>query len=178
MASLDPANSGPLLGRLLAAGELQLGVAAFDPARWLEYHPQIARSGLFARLREQIAETEPNPDLQAALTTAAPPERARLCEQFLRDQVAQVLRLSPTQIDHDAPLKHHGVDSLMAIELKNRVHARLGVRLPVVSFLQGTTLRQLGRELGERWTEERLVEAMRDRGDAAGAADEWEVTRL
>ncbi|MCY1009274.1 SDR family NAD(P)-dependent oxidoreductase [Nannocystis pusilla] len=178
MASLDPASSGPLLGRLLAAGELQLGVAAFDPARWLEYHPQIARSGLFARLREQIAETEPNPDLQAALTTATPPERARLCEQFLRDQVAQVLRLSPTQIDHDAPLKHHGVDSLMAIELKNRVHARLGVRLPVVSFLQGTTLRQLGRELGERWTEERLVEAMRDRGDTDEAADEWEVTRL
>nr|ATG32075.1 polyketide synthase [Nannocystis pusilla] len=178
MASLDPASSGPLLGRLLAAGELQLGVAAFDPARWLEYHPQIARSGLFARLREQIAETEPNPDLQAALTTATPPERARLCEQFLRDQVAQVLRLSPAQIDHDAPLKHHGVDSLMAIELKNRVHARLGVRLPVVSFLQGTTLRQLGRELGERWTEERLVEAMRDRGDTDEAADEWEVTRL
>ncbi|MCY1071297.1 type I polyketide synthase [Nannocystis sp. RBIL2] len=178
MASLDPASSGPLLGRLLAAGELQLGVAAFDPARWLEYHPQIARSGLFARLREQIAATDAAPDLQAALTTATPPERARLCEQFLRDQVAQVLRLSPTQIDHDAPLKHHGVDSLMAIELKNRVHARLGVRLPVVSFLQGTTLRQLGRELGERWTEERLVEAMRDRGDAAGAADEWEVTRL
>ncbi|PCC69161.1 myxalamid-type polyketide synthase MxaE and MxaD [Nannocystis exedens] len=178
MASLDPSTSGPLLGRLLAAGELQLGVAAFDPARWLEYHPQIVTSGLFARLREQIAETEPNPDLQAALAAAAPPERARLCEQFLRDQVAQVLRLSPTQIDHDAPLKHHGVDSLMAIELKNRVHARLGVRLPVVSFLQGTTLRQLGRELGERWTEERLVEAMRDRGDTAGAAEEWEVTRL
>ncbi|MDC0721162.1 type I polyketide synthase [Nannocystis bainbridge] len=178
MASLDPATSGPLLGRLIAAGETLLGVAAFDPARWLEYHPQIAGSGLFARLREQSRATEASPDLQAALVAADPPGRARLCEQLLREQAAQVLRLAPSQIDHESSLKHHGVDSLMAIELKNRVHARTGVRLPVVSFLQGTTLRQLGRELAERWTEARLVEAMRDRGDTAGVADEWEVTRL
>ncbi len=177
MGSLDPADSGPLLAQLLAGDDVLVGVAAFDVHRWVEYHPQVAGSSLLAGLLADAGPVEGTAStLQAALLMAPDHERPPLLESFLREQVAQVLRLDATRIETDLPLKSHGVDSLMAIELKNRVHARLGVRLPVVLFLQGTTLRQIGAELLERWNEARLIDAMRT--PAAATAGEWEEISL
>jgi len=38
---------------------------------------------------------------------------------YLQTQIAQVLRLKPTEVDKQQPLNRIGVDSLMAVELRS-----------------------------------------------------------
>jgi myxalamid-type polyketide synthase MxaE and MxaD len=173
---LAPDDSGPALARLLAADEAVVGVVPLDVPRWVAAHPHVARSSLLRGLVEEPGTNGDEP-LRGALAAADAPARAGLVEAFLRAQVAQVLRAEPASVDRDASLKRHGVDSLMAIELKNRVHARLGVRLPVLSFLQGASLAALAGDITARWTAEHLVAAVRG-AETGAAADEWEVTSL
>jgi phthiocerol/phenolphthiocerol synthesis type-I polyketide synthase D len=45
-----------------------------------------------------------------------------------------------------------GLDSLMAVELKNRVELDLGIPLPVIDLLQGPSVAQLATLLLERLT--------------------------
>jgi acyl carrier protein len=51
--------------------------------------------------------------------------------------VARVLGLSASKLDLQQPLSNLGLDSLMAVELKNRIAVDLKVKVPVVKFLQG-----------------------------------------
>jgi acyl carrier protein len=70
-----------------------------------------------------------------------------LLESHLREQVARVLAFPASQLDIDQPLNDLGLDSLMAIELKNRIEMELRVRVPMATLLQGPTLAQLTAEL-------------------------------
>jgi acyl carrier protein len=65
-----------------------------------------------------------------------------LLHSYLSEQVARVLGLSPSKLDVQQPLSHLGLDSLMAVELKNRIAVDLGVNVPVVKFLQGFSVDQ------------------------------------
>jgi acyl carrier protein len=76
------------------------------------------------------APAEEKDDVRARLLAAEPGRPRRLLlESHLREQVAQVLRLSPSRIESHQPLKSFGLDSLMAVELRNRLEASLGVSL-------------------------------------------------
>jgi acyl carrier protein len=50
-------------------------------------------------------------------------------ETHLIEQIAQVLRLPPKEIDPRTPLPTLGLDSLLALELRNRLEVSLGVTL-------------------------------------------------
>jgi acyl carrier protein len=65
-----------------------------------------------------------------------------LLQSYLGEQVARVLGLSPSKLDVQQPLSHLGLDSLMAVELKNRIAVDLKVNVPVVKFLQGFSVDQ------------------------------------
>jgi acyl carrier protein len=83
------------------------------------------------------------------ILAAEPEERRPLVEEFLIEQIAQVLKCSPSRVDAHQPLNRLGIDSLMAVELKNRVEADLETNLPVTALLQGPSLSQLAAQLLE-----------------------------
>jgi acyl carrier protein len=56
-------------------------------------------------------------------------DRSRVLEGYLQEQLGRVLRCAPSRIEPSAPFKNLGVDSLMAIEFRNRLEGGLGVRL-------------------------------------------------
>src|SRR5262249_10477490 len=85
-----------------------------------------------------------------ALRTVPPDDWQSILEQQLREQVARVLRLSAAALDVEQPLNNVGIDSLMAIELKNRIEADLGVTVPMVKFLEGPSVRDLAGYLAEQ----------------------------
>jgi myxalamid-type polyketide synthase MxaE and MxaD len=56
---------------------------------------------------------------------ASPLERRRLMEPIVREAIGRVLKLAPARIDPRKPLGAMGLNSLMAMELRNRLEAVL-----------------------------------------------------
>jgi hypothetical protein len=69
---------------------------------------------------------------------------------YLAQQAAQVLRVPIAELNTGEPLTYLGLDSLMALELRNRIVADLQVNLPVTLLLEGLSVSELQRQLMER----------------------------
>ena len=67
----------------------------------------------------------------------------------MRDVGARVLGTSPSTLDPERPLNELGLDSLMGIELVNRIEAELGVPFPTEKIVGGPSIRMLARILAE-----------------------------
>jgi amino acid adenylation domain-containing protein/thioester reductase-like protein len=75
---------------------------------------------------------------------ASPPQRHRVVlSMFLMGQIAAVLRLPSPWVEVDKPLGSFGIDSLMALELKNRLEVSLDLLLPMVDLLRSPTIAEL-----------------------------------
>jgi acyl transferase domain-containing protein/surfactin synthase thioesterase subunit len=64
-----------------------------------------------------------------------PEERKQLLESNLRQLFAKVLGYPILKIDLQQPLFSLGLDSLMAVELKNKIETNLGITIPLENFL-------------------------------------------
>jgi phthiocerol/phenolphthiocerol synthesis type-I polyketide synthase D len=148
--------------QVLAALELlipqrvaQVGVMKLDWSQLQQFYPQLANLPLFAHLAaegigdggRQVVPSAAQSAFLQSLSMAELTERRRLLEEYLRQKVAGVLRLSASALDSESSLTMLGLDSLMAIELKNRIELELQVHIPIVTFLQGPSITQFAGEL-------------------------------
>jgi acyl transferase domain-containing protein len=84
------------------------------------------------------------PVLTRALVLAAgPAERHALVESHLRREVARVLGFSPGRLDVSQPLSTMGIDSLMAVDLKQRIEADLQISVPLIKVIEGPCVTDL-----------------------------------
>jgi acyl transferase domain-containing protein len=94
--------------------------------------------------REPIQETASlSQDLRNTILSADSEEREHRLTNYLREQLTRVLRQSTAGLDLHQPLTTLGLDSIMVIELKNRVLKDLGRDIPVNLFFNGISLAQL-----------------------------------
>ncbi len=70
-------------------------------------------------------------------------------QEFVQHQAARILGMDASRLNVNQPLDTLGLDSLMAMELKNRLETKLGVQLPVSSLLQGPTVAGLATQILE-----------------------------
>lgn len=82
-----------------------------------------------------------------ALLAAEPALGHRLLESYLCEQVAKVLGSAVSRLDVQQPVNTLGLDSLMALKLKNQIQCDLGVVVPLVDFFKGCTIAQLTQQL-------------------------------
>jgi len=157
LESLTAEEARQALGQILQEQPLNVTVMRFDFVKWCASHPSAVSSPLFARLRlEQV----PDP---AGLGAAAPPRvkdallaiepgrrRRELLESHLKGRVAQVLKLAPSRVDVNKPLRTLGLDSLMALELRNRLETDLGLKLSATLVWNHPTVTALVPHLADR----------------------------
>lgn len=133
------------------SGPPQIGVMKFDLEQWSRFYPQALNSSMLRNLaREVPAQAAPSGisvKLQAAETDR---QRLTLLEEFVRGEVAWVLRLSPKDIPSDAFFSDLALDSLRSLELRNRLEHGLDLTLPATLVWQFPTVASLAPHLAEK----------------------------
>ena len=81
--------------------------------------------------------------LRATLLGAEPDERKSLLRDYLVDELGEIMGINPASLDVDQPLGTLGLDSLMAVELKNSVEARLKCELPMAALFENPSVNSL-----------------------------------
>ncbi|MBN6546293.1 acyl carrier protein, partial [Actinacidiphila bryophytorum] len=71
-----------------------------------------------------------------------------LAQRFLL-AVKDVLGSTSTDVGLDEPLTGFGLDSLMAVELRNEIQNTLGITLQITDFLGGATIRSVAGRIVE-----------------------------
>jgi acyl transferase domain-containing protein/NADPH:quinone reductase-like Zn-dependent oxidoreductase/NAD(P)-dependent dehydrogenase (short-subunit alcohol dehydrogenase family)/acyl carrier protein len=152
MGSMPPAEALAMLNRLMEAGATQVAVMPFDARRWRQYYPTVAAAAVLSDLDDgggAAAGVEGDRGL-GQLHQLAPGTRRVQLEQFVREHVSRVLRQDQARLAADVPFQALGLDSLMAIELRNRLEVGSGVMLPTTVIWAYPTIAALARHLEDQ----------------------------
>ncbi|HEX4310699.1 MAG TPA: type I polyketide synthase [Acidobacteriaceae bacterium] len=146
LGSFSPKKGIELLEKAIGSGLAQVSALPVD---WSRYLTQPRGSWpFFDRLRITsgvVAEGthSSGPDLQSVVANIPSERRVEAISSFVRSRVALVLRLdSPAALRDEQPFPELGLDSLMAVELKNDLQASSGVSLPANFFFEFPTVQQ------------------------------------
>jgi len=116
--------------------------------------------------------TEGNTITQETSPPTVQTQRQLLLELDLRNQLAGLLGISPSQLNPQQPLNTLGLDSLKAVEIKNQIEANFGLVLPMEAFLEDINITQLATQiLSERTSPKGLKEHSNADGNPAGRED-------
>jgi len=126
--SISPDEGLSHLWAALASEAVSVGVLPASLRQWIELMPQAAASPRVAAGAGQSTITQDD-ELRSRVRAARPEQRAAIVLAFVRQQLGTVLRTRPGSVDPARPLSDLGVDSLMGLELRNRLEAGLGERL-------------------------------------------------
>jgi acyl-CoA synthetase (AMP-forming)/AMP-acid ligase II/acyl carrier protein len=72
--------------------------------------------------------------------------RTEAVRQYLLSITGQALRTAPEQLPTHKPITNLGLDSIHAIDIKNRIEADLGVELPATRLIEGVSIDELALE--------------------------------
>jgi acyl transferase domain-containing protein/NADPH:quinone reductase-like Zn-dependent oxidoreductase/acyl carrier protein len=151
MTGIAAADAWRALTRLLVGDEPVVGYLALDPRRWFDAYPDTAAQPSWQRLRDtQRRGPAGDAAFRNQLEACPAPLRRTLVETKVRDLASRVLRLDPAEIDHDTPFKALGLDSLLRLELRNRLEAAFGLALPPTLLWTHGNPRALAGALCER----------------------------
>ncbi len=107
-------------------------------------------------------------DILEADAATLPP----LLETYIRDHLARAMGASPARIDTQQSLLSLGLDSLMAVEMRNRINDDLGMNVPLAKFMHGASINTLAAYIAERLLQgDRSERAKPQRADAAAGSE-------
>jgi aryl carrier-like protein len=164
-----------LLERAMQQQRIQVSVMRVEWSRWNGLGVTGRVSPRFAHLcrRAEASNGRAAPGTMPGrdtLRAAAPDERRRCLHALLRDKVARILGTSPERLDEDRPLLQLGIDSLMAVELRNWIESQLEVNLPVVDLMRSPSLAELVERLAEQFGEKAEGASPRSLGNGTARA--------
>jgi len=149
IGSMTPAQGLQVLERVLLGRAAQVGALQLDLRQWLEFYPS-ASGPFWSELpqdRDPKASGPVASKLRDQLAREAPAKARVLLEAELAQQMAKVLRLDPAKLDRMETFTNLGLDSLMSLELRNRIEAALGLKLSATLLFTYPNLAALAEHL-------------------------------
>jgi acyl transferase domain-containing protein len=153
---ITPEQGIAALELLIDQDSAQFAVMPFDCAQWARFYPSASTSSLYACLTREEALSpkdelrQPGADTVKSILAAPQNERESLMQSYLGRHIAKVLGLSvsntaerPAKLNVNHPLNRLGMDSLMALEIKNLIEKSLNATVPMSSLLGGSSLADL-----------------------------------
>ncbi|MFI0242201.1 SDR family NAD(P)-dependent oxidoreductase [Streptomyces sp. NPDC016845] len=150
-AMIEPAEGIDALERVLSHDRDRTAYTPLDLHRWLDSYPATARTAFFAELAVS-ASVEDRAGGRSALLeslreTECPERRQQLLLPEVVEHISAVLRLATDRFDANTSLVTLGLDSLMAIALRNRLQRELALSIPTTVMWTHPTASALTRYL-------------------------------
>ena len=156
LASLGPADGIAALDFVLRNNPTQVAVAPID---WPVLAAQLGRASVPPLLRDLVANARSQSDRGRNTLTAREQridfaaldavQRLPQLTALVRRELATVLGLSssPDSIATDQPFPSLGIDSLTAVELRNRLQGALGRSVPPTAAFEWPTVAEMAHQL-------------------------------
>ena len=181
---ITPAEGIEALETLLSTDRAVTGVARLRADRALVAFPEIRELGYFTRVVEELDMADDAGDWAGpdALRELEAGEAHRIVTDRLLARIAAVMGYHDSSVlDPTRPLLELGMDSLMAVRIRNTARADFGVEPPVAMLLQGATLQDvtadLIRQLGIATDDKPHADGVRDRAQQRAAARQQAAER-
>jgi acyl transferase domain-containing protein/NAD(P)-dependent dehydrogenase (short-subunit alcohol dehydrogenase family)/SAM-dependent methyltransferase len=140
--SMTAAEGIQALEQLLDGSAAQVAVLPMDWPTFASRLPAGAQLPLVSAFGQTPARTGPfEHDLLQRLRAASSEDSLQLVVNYLRRRLTETLGFgAPEHVDARRPLPELGLDSLMGIELKNRLSDELGISVPLAEFIEADSL--------------------------------------
>jgi len=150
--TITPQSGLQILERLVEEGATQVAVVPF---RWVDYFEGLPRrlpllEDIEEQVRQEAAQAQQFFALRQRLHSAKSEELEEILLPYLQSLLVRLLRFDPGEtLDRNRPLAELGLDSLVSIQLRNRIRSELDFDLPVGTLMEASTLNDLATLIGE-----------------------------
>jgi len=135
----------------------QVGVTDMDWERTLAFFPTLSGTSYLAHFTAAAAPAAAARPAEKEETFAtrmralpAKAERLKALQNHLVEHVAQIIKTTASRVSPSMTFKGLGIDSLMAVQLRNRLEKSLALKLLVTSFWERPTLTEYAAYLEEQ----------------------------
>ncbi len=153
MSSFPAEEAWGALARFLGQDHQVVGYMPLNARQWFDAYPETAAQKTWEVLRRSAQEggsATTGHQFRSLFLAADENARQELVENKVQQIAGHVLRLEPTAIDRTTPFKALGLDSLMSLEMRNRLESAFGLKLsPTLLWTYGSS-RALAGVLSER----------------------------
>ncbi|WP_327364780.1 non-ribosomal peptide synthetase/type I polyketide synthase [Streptomyces sp. NBC_01296] len=146
LRTVAPALALDALDLALGSGMVALGVADIDWAAFAPAYRAARPRPLLDSLpearepeAEQLPDASAGAELRTTLAAQSPEDRLHTVTTLVKAEVAPVLGLDGAELPEDQPLQQLGLDSLMAVRVRNELTRRTGLAVTTEAILRHAT---------------------------------------
>lgn len=150
IGTINPRQGIHCLEKAMMTDVAQIGIFPMDWKKYYQRHKQRFVEKLIRDDIEEISQNENSGEKEEFILKlkSAPEEKhSELLINFFKKLISGIIKIEEEELETDLPLNMMGLDSLMAIELKNKVNMQLGVDLNLVRYMEETSIASLAEEL-------------------------------
>jgi myxalamid-type polyketide synthase MxaB len=155
---IQPEQGMQVLELLLSGSQTQVGVFPVNWSKFLRELPTGQKMPYLEAFISSVTETENTQQLLEELKSAPPEEGEKILLNYLINKTSSLLGMTPAKIEIKQSLTSMGVDSLMAVELRNLLLRELEFDLPLEKIIDGISIVQIANLVGEKILLEQITD--------------------